>query len=46
MIAMAEQRYDHHITPPPVLGAEARAMARKLVHPRDPIRPPGAEARW
>ena len=37
-------RFGHE--PSPELLARLNPVARKLVQPRDPIRPPGAEARW
>ncbi len=37
-------RFGHQ--PSPEMLARATPMARKLIQPRDPIRPPGAAARW
>jgi len=37
-------RFGHQ--PSPELLARLNPVARKLVHPRDPIRPPGTDARW
>lgn len=37
-------RFGHQ--PSPEMLARANPFARKLIHPRDPIRPPGAPPRW
>ena len=37
-------RFGHQ--PSPEMLARANPFARKLIHPRDPIRPPGAMPRW
>jgi len=37
-------RFGHQASPE--LLARLNPLARRIVHPRDPIRPPGAEARW
>ena len=41
--AATRTRFGHH--PSPELLARLGPMARKLVHPRDYVRPPGTEAR-
>jgi hypothetical protein len=42
--AWCRTRFGHQ--PSPALLARLNPLARKLVHPRDPIRPPGAAPRW